>query len=84
MLERLKAAMLPRFFPDGLMVHYIVTEYDPASPTVVVEVTNHRLELEPDTDLVEWARGPWPPPRYDVKIASVYPARSLVRFGGWF
>ena len=51
MLERLQRAMLPRLF-DGLKVHYVVPEHDPVNPTVVVEVTNHRLELEPDTDLV--------------------------------
>ena len=82
MLERLQRAMLPRLF-DGLKVHYVVPEHDPVNPTVVVEVTNHRLELEPDTDLVALGARGVAAPQYDVKIASVYPVRSHRRvFGG--
>jgi hypothetical protein len=75
-LERLKQLMktlFPTWFPDSLKVHYVVTEYDLANPTVVVEVTHHHTELAPDTDLLKWAQGPWPPPRYSVEIAGVRP-----------
>jgi hypothetical protein len=72
-LDGLIKILFRRWVPDSLKVHYVVTEYDPANPTIVIGITHHHTELAADTDLADWARGPWPPPRYSVEIAGVLP-----------
>jgi hypothetical protein len=81
-LDRLIKTLFPTWFPDSMKVHYVVIEYDPTNPAIVIGVTHHHFELAADTDVAEWARGPWPPPRYSVEIASVRPVWRMHLTGG--
>jgi hypothetical protein len=63
-------------------VHYVVAEHDPTNPAMVIGVTHHHTELVADTDLADWAQGPWPPPRYSVEVAGVRPVYRMHVTGG--
>lgn len=50
------------------LLSYVVTEYDPAKPWIIVGREQRTVELDDAASFAGWARENWPAPRYAAEL----------------
>jgi hypothetical protein len=50
------------------LFHYVLVEYDPEQPWIVISRERRTAELDESEDFQEWARRAWPEPQWRVEL----------------